>query len=188
MRKLVYLALVLFMADFGCYSDSQAKRDKLPRVEVSFGKNISLFKAKKWPTYTDGRLFETTLIQEPCELVIHLPSGKDLNFEVRNADLQQENSIINNIKIRMPVEPLDYQEAIKRLDEQYSRLTKTRDPDFSKAVEEWKKRVPTPGWPETHMTRVHLEEHVELELGIQSVKHKGVDKWEFFLTFYQSKP
>lgn len=186
MKTLVYLVLLSFPAIFGCYTNQDAKRDKLPHVKVSLGKSINLLEGKKWPTHTDGRLFEAMLIQEPCNLLIEMPSGNKLIFDVRNADLHQEDSVISDIKIRMPVEPVDYQEAITQLDTQYSKLTRTRDPDFSKAIENWKSRNLTPGWPESRMTRVNLENNVSLELGIETVYYKGADKWVFFLTFYQS--
>lgn len=174
------------MANFGCYTGSEAKRGKLPQVEVSLGKSIALVKARKWPTHTDGRLFEAMLIQEPCDLIIHLPNGNDLNFEVRNADLHQENSVVSDIKIRMPVEPVGYEEAITQLDNLYSKLTKARDPEFSKAIDNWRENPPAPGWPQSKMTRVNFENNVELELGIETVYYKGADKWAVFLTFYPS--
>jgi hypothetical protein len=186
MKKLLYSTLLLLMAAFGCYTESEVRRGKLPHVEVSLGKSISLIEARKWPTHSDGRLFEAMLIQEPCDLVIHLPSGIKLNFEVRNADLHQENSVVSDVKVRMPIEPLDYGEAITRLDDMYSRLAKARDPQFSKKIESWRENPPTPGWPQSNMTRVNFENNVELELGIETVYYKGADKWAYFLTFYPS--
>lgn len=186
MKILIFSTLLLLMADFGCYTESEAKRAKLPRVEVSLGKSISLIETQKWPTHRDGRLFGAMLIQEPCDLIIHLPSGNKLNFEVRNADLHQENSVVSDIKVRMPIEPLDYREAITHLDNLYSKLAKARDPEFSKTVDNWRENPPAPGWPQSKMTRVNFENDVDLELGIETVYYKGADKWAVFLTFYPS--
>jgi len=184
MLKLIWLT-TLFLGVFA--SSQSAGSDKggtLPYVEVALGQSIESIKGIKWPKYSNGSAFELKLIQEPSELLIHLPGGKDLKFKVRNADLHQEKGKLHSVTVRLPIEPLDYQQAIATLDTEYEKLTETRDKVFASTLEGWKTKKLTPGWPETLMSRVTIEDGVKLELGIQTVYHQGEDKWVSFLQFY----
>jgi len=117
-------------------------------------------------------------------MFIRFPSGTELNFKARNADLNQENAIVCSIQVRLPVEPLDYDEALTALEAEYSRISRTRDSRLASELESWKNKKPIQGWPDTRMTRTDFENGVKLELGVESVYHNGTNKWVGFLTFY----
>jgi hypothetical protein len=163
---------------------NSAKRNALPAVEVALGQSIQSIKGIEWAKYTDGRPFELVLVQKPSELLLHLPGNRRFKFDVRNADLKQSNTNLRLVRVRLPVEAVEYPQAISILETEYLKVTALRDEQFANKLAGWKKEQPTTDWPQTRMARVTIESGVNLELGVETVYVQGGDKWVAFLEFY----
>lgn len=183
MSRVAFLTLLIALLA-SCNSMNSAERNALPAVEVALGQSTGSLKGIEWAKYTDGRLFELMLVQKPSEVLLHLPGNRSFKFEVRNADLKQSNGNLRLVRVRLPVEPVEYPQAISILETEYSRVTALRDAQFATRLAEWKKEQPTTDWPQTRMARVTIEGGVNLELGVETVYVPGGDKWVAFLEFY----
>ncbi len=187
MKRITYILLLLFLTLTSCRANEPINQDDLPRIEVYLGKSLEYFRGAKWPKYDGEILFEFNLIQHPSELTIYFPSGRKLIFKVRNADFDQENAIIENIKIRLPIKPLEYQEAITNLESEYSKIANSKDSTFQSRIEEWKKAKLVPGWPDSKRTAFHFEKDIDIGLGVESVEYQGKQMWLYFFEFYLIK-
>jgi hypothetical protein len=183
MSRVIYLALFAGSL-LGCQVMRSVESNKLPSFEITLDENISAQKGIVWPKHSNGSPLEFKAIQEPCEILLHIPKGRQFKFNARDAVLKQNDGVVQSVRITVPVQAVEYEQAISILEAEYSKIAAQQDKNFTGDVERWKKSNPTPGWPDTRMSRVFLKDGVKLELGVETVYEGGADKWVSFFHFY----
>jgi hypothetical protein len=154
-------------------------------MQVWFNQSIEKVSGRPWPRYADGRPLEMTMTDDPCETILHLPSGRTLDLRSKSTAMNQDGNIVTLVSILPLPSLVDFKTAVKKLEE-ISREIGVRDAAYYETIHAWllKPAVRKPFGPK-YRTGANIERGVDIFVKLEPNRPEGEpdDGWFFAIDF-----
>ena len=156
---------------------------KLPVIEVWLMDSTDRVKGRPWPTYDDGRPLEITAVEEPFELVLHLPSGREIRMRAKAATFEQDNGVVSQVSPLPLMGLVEFRDAVAEAKRIAADLRVDTDPQLRARLMEWQGQNPEADMfsNPVYMARAQLETGVLLYIEIKP--HPNGDGWYVIVDF-----
>jgi len=148
---------------------------KLPVIEVWLLEPIDRVKGRTWPRYSDGRPLEMTAQEDPCEVIVHLPSGRVISLTAKAAKLDQDKGVVIRVSLLPLMELVPFRTAAAAVKRIAADLRINPGDPLWQTLEEWQKQNPDPDVysSRVYMAKTKLEKGVLLYLAIKVHSERG---------------
>jgi hypothetical protein len=158
-------------------------------VEVWLSKPTSQVKGHTWPLYDNGKPLEVAAIETPTDMVIYLPSGREVRLYAKAVTFRQENGLVTRVS---PLPLPDLKEFPKAVEEAKRIAADLKIPQNSRITTDlgrWQNQKPTVnsfGSVSTgdYITRDDIEKDLLLEITLKI--HPSSKEWMIVLDFIKT--
>lgn len=144
------------------------KESEVPVIEVWLSEPIGRVKGRPWPLHSDGRPLEITAVEEPCQVVVYLGSGRALRTRAKTVTIEQENGVVTQVSPLPLPDVVEFPEAVAEVDRLAEAWGVARDPQLRERLDEWRAERPEPDiFGKTYLTGAKLETGALVYFGIR---------------------
>lgn len=136
-------------------------------MQVWINQSVDKVSGRPWPRYDDGKPLEMTMTDDPCETILHLPSGKTLDLQSKSTTLNQDHGIVTLVSVLPLPSLVDFRTAVAKL-EQMAHAIGIQDAHFYETIHVWLQKPPSrnPFGPK-YRTGASLEEGVDVFVKVE---------------------
>lgn len=173
---------LLLLGWSGC--NKMQETNSVPTVEVWLLESVERMQGHSWTRYDDGRPLETIAIEKPCNLIIHLPNGKQLQMWSKATTFSQEQGIIKSIAPLPLNELVEYQQAIDEAKSIIQKINPSEEEklQFVEKMSKWEAKNPSPSGFMNFADLIKIEEKSSVFIEIKA-DSGGSGKWFVALDF-----
>lgn len=143
----------------------QSTNQKVQDVEIWLSKPVSKIKGITWTKY-DGKNFEVESIEQPSNLILHLPNGKVFQTQSKHIYLFQKKDLVTNIITDPLMDPVSFDRAKEEGKIVATKLNIKKESEVWEQLNAWSE---SSEWSARYMTREELSDKVSLSLEINNV-------------------
>jgi hypothetical protein len=173
--------LVLSSALFDC---SRERKPVNLVMDVWINQSVEKVAGRPWPHAKDGEPLGMTAVEQPCEVVLHLPSANTLRLKSKQTVLQQERGIVTSVSVLPLDELVDFGTAIVKAEE-IARQHGIQERKFYEVISHWRDAPPNrdPFAPK-YMARTAVEPGINLYVNLKP--SSGEAGWFIALDFQRA--
>jgi hypothetical protein len=144
-------------------------------------------RGKRWPSDRDGQPSALTAIESPCELALHLPSGRTLRLRAHTMTLSQRDDKVSAVTVLPLANLVSFPQAAAEIERLAAQLG-VADKVFDSTLARWREQQPAidpraATWPK-YMVKAELEPQIDVYSQIKS--HASGRGWFIALEFSKS--
>jgi hypothetical protein len=144
-----------------------------PVIDVWMNESVEKMTGKRWPRARDGDPLGMTAVEQPAEIVVHLPGTTALRFRSKHTVLQQERGMVTLVSVLPLDKAVDFQTAITKAEE-ISRGHGVTDKRFHETILHWRDAPPERGpFAPKYTARTAMGSRVNLYVDIRPADDDG---------------
>jgi hypothetical protein len=185
LRLIAVLTLGTVLVGFWNSGESSMVQTGKCSVEVWLNRKVEHVSGLTWPNNARGEPRRVTMVEQPCECVLHLPSGRMLRLPSKNTTLQQRGGYVKLVAVLPLQELVDFSTAVN-VAEHLVREYKLGNARTFERIDGWRAAPPNddpfgPGY----LANIPIEDGVELALELRAHDSNG---WFVALDFQGEEP
>jgi hypothetical protein len=161
--------------------------EQTPKVQVWLDAPIARVQGRSWPSYTDGRLMEATVIDEPQPVIVHLPGGRPVRMESMLTTIRQQQGVVQTVSLLPLKELSDYSGTIQQVIRIVSELGLDAERKLTTRLESWQQTPPDPG-AQAHRRTIGAELEPASMIYTEVVPYGSGDGWYAVILFGVRRP